>query len=818
VLRATFFLVILFLNAIYAYPQIDLTAQEKAFIKNHPTIILGTDKEWAPYVIQNEDGTVTGYDVSVLNLINKVSNANFTIHLDSWANIKSKAKKRKIDGLSTAVAHKSFKNDFLFSKPYIKLDKIIFTSKNNPINFNTLGDLEGKKFGVYESNILAEEIANKIPNIKIVKFDSTKKLIEGVTTGKVDAMLGNAAMFYLLNKMSNPFLKPSIFLHDKPLELVFVIRNDFPEAVSIINKSLRFIGEEKLLNLKRRWFENPNNLPSNTMSNLTFTKKEREYIKNKKQITLCVDPNGMPFEKLENGNYIGMAAEYVKIFQESLNIPFKVVKTNTWYQSLEFAKNRKCDILPFIIKTPNRKKYLNFTVPYFKTPMVLATKPNTSFVDDFSTIKDKKIGIVKGYASYEILKKEFPNLILVEVNDIEEGLHKVIDEELFGFIDTLAMIGYMFQTKFTGELKISGKIDNKWQLGVGVRNDDLTLLNILNKVIKNLPLQETQRILNNYIGIKYEKGFDYSLFWKIFTFFTILILVLLLRYRTINQYNKKIEKYLKMIDNNVLSSSSDKDGYITNISTALCRLTGYTKEELIGKNYNIFRHKDMPKSVFEDMWKTIKSGKSWQGEIKSLKKDGSSYWSEVKINPDCNKDGTLKGYTAVRQDITDKKMLEKLTITDTLTQIPNRLYLDNNYKTELERAKRYNSIFSVIIMDIDLFKDVNDTYGHQVGDIILIKIAKILQNNIRKTDILGRWGGEEFVIISPEVDAIQSEMFAKKIKEIIEYYDFPIVRSITCSFGISQYIPGDREEDTFKRADKALYMAKKSGRNRVIIA
>jgi diguanylate cyclase (GGDEF)-like protein/PAS domain S-box-containing protein len=375
----------------------------------------------------------------------------------------------------------------------------------------------------------------------------------------------------------------------------------------------------------------------------------------------------------------------------------------------------------------------------------------------------------------------------------------------------------MFQKKFIGELKISGKVNDKWQLGVGVRNDDLILLSILNKAIQNLSTQQTQKILNNYIGIKYEKGFDYSLFWKIFTFFIILIFVLLIRNRNINSYNEKIKKYLEMIDNHVLISSTDKDGFITEVSNALCKLTGYTKKELIGQNHNIFRHKDMDKAIFKTMWETILSGKTWNGEIKNIKKDGTVYWINAKITPDFNKYGNIKGFTAIRENITDKKILEKTTLTDSLTQIPNRLYLDNNYKIELERAKRYKSVFSIIIMDIDLFKNVNDTYGHQVGDKVLIEIAIILKNNIRKLDILGRWGGEEFVIICPEVNASQSEMFAKKIKDIIEYYDFSTVRSITCSFGISQYIYDDTNEETFKRADKALYMAKNSGRNKVII-
>jgi ABC-type amino acid transport substrate-binding protein len=273
--KKLFLIIIILSNILFASSQISLTNKEKLFIKTHPSIVLGTDKGWAPYVISNKNGSITGYDANVLKLINKVSGANFTLKLGKWGDIKQEANNRDIDGLSTAVVRKIFEKKFNFSKPYLVLEKIIFTAKDNPEKFDTLDDLKGKKFGVYKSNSLDYEVAKSIPKVELIEFDSTKELIEGITTGKADAMLGNAAMFYLLNKMGNPFLKPSIFLQKKPLKLVFIVRNDFPEAIGIINKSLDVIGEEKLLKLKNRWFENPNNLPSQRKSKLSFTNKEQ---------------------------------------------------------------------------------------------------------------------------------------------------------------------------------------------------------------------------------------------------------------------------------------------------------------------------------------------------------------------------------------------------------------------------------------------------------------------------------------------------------------------------------------------------------------
>ena len=404
---------------------------------------------------------------------------------------------------------------------------------------------------------------------------------------------------------------------------------------------------------------------------------------------------------------------------------------------------------------------------------------------------------------------------IIDVENIEDGLKKVIKGELFGVIDALPTIAYRIQGEYIGQLKISAKVINKWEMGIGVRNDDLTLLNILNKAIEKLPKDIESTILNKYIGIKYEKGFDYTLFWQILAIFLLLFAGFYIKYYINNKYNKKMAEYIKLMDHNFLTSSSDINGNITKVSEALCKTTGYTKDELIGKNHNIFRHKDMSDNTFKDLWDTILAGKEWKGEIKNLKKDGSYYWADTKITPFIRKDGSIKGFNALRFDITDKKALKELSNTDKLTQIPNRLYLDTHYIKQMTRAKRYHTIFSIIMIDIDFFKSINDKYGHKVGDEVLIQLAKILEHNTRSLDVLGRWGGEEFLIICTETDIKKAELLAEKIRVKIENFNFPVAGHLTCSFGVAEYKNDDIQEKTFQRADKALYLAKNSGRNKV---
>ncbi len=162
------------------------------------------------------------------------------------------------------------------------------------------------------------------------------------------------------------------------------------------------------------------------------------------------------------------------------------------------------------------------------------------------------------------------------------------------------------------------------------------------------------------------------------------------------------------------------------------------------------------------------------------------------------------------------KELEQLAIIDKLTGIYNRGKLDEFFQNEIDRAKRYNYNFGVALVDIDHFKSVNDTYGHQIGDTVLVEMAKIFKTFIRNTDIVGRWGGEEFVIICPEASESDMLKLSENIRKKIEKHQFSYVGRKTASFGVSSYRTGDTVKSLTKRVDDALYDAKKNGRNKVV--
>lgn len=159
---------------------------------------------------------------------------------------------------------------------------------------------------------------------------------------------------------------------------------------------------------------------------------------------------------------------------------------------------------------------------------------------------------------------------------------------------------------------------------------------------------------------------------------------------------------------------------------------------------------------------------------------------------------------------------KRLASTDGLTGIHNRMKVELLMTAEVLRSKRYGRLLSVLLIDVDHFKQVNDNYGHSIGDSVLRDVAAVLNDNIREADILGRWGGEEFLIVAPETDTDGALRFGEKLREAVERHRFIKDIRITISIGVATLMEGEWEDDMVRRADEAMYQAKESGRNRIV--
>ncbi len=657
-----------------------IAAKEKGFYKEQG---LAVDiKEFVPGVnivedLKSEKTTFSVYDFSVLNLEEQkdslklvanyfkrsalvfVTKQNIVTPFD----LKNKTimiEEEQLDLSTLNALFKKFnisKKDFKFKqhtfnpKNFIDgevdamsayLSNEIYEIKKSKVPFNII---DPQTYGIYGSGVnlfTTKKLTEENPQL-------VKKFIEATNKGWIYSLANKKEIVDIIyDKYSKTKTKDALLFEANQIEKLIM-----PKIYDIgkIDKQLfqknvnEFINDgliKNKFNVEDIIFD----INEKKKTQLNFTKEQKDYILKKDKITMCIDPDWMPYEKLVDGKHIGMTSEYIPILSKKIGIPIELVPTKNWSESIEFAKTRKCDIFSLASVSPSRLSYMNFTSPYVSFPLVIATRNDEVFISDpDSLINEKKIGVVKNYSIEEILKRIHPDNKIVSVKNVNDGMEKVARGELFGFVDALPTIAYTLQHNYIGELKISGKFNYNFELGIGVRNDDIILFELFQKAVQAIDEKEKQRIINSYISVNVESGFDYTLFYQVGIILFIISLFLFYRHFQVSKHNRVLKKQQNQLNKSneeltktkkkLEASIKDFEILINSVTEAIfifendvCidandiahKMYGYnSKDEIIGKDIKDF----VPKETYKKIKERKREDDSNIYESKGIKKDGT---------------------------------------------------------------------------------------------------------------------------------------------------------------------------------------------------
>jgi ABC-type sugar transport system substrate-binding protein/ABC-type amino acid transport substrate-binding protein len=289
----------------------------------------------------------------------------------------------------------------------------------------------------------------------------------------------------------------------------------FSPFLSLDKQSLNFRLFSKVLNQQLKLYS----LDLNAIANLItppqiaaeLTEAEKAWLAEHKHIRLGVDPAWPPFEFFDITRvYSGIASDYVHFLNQKLNIEMVPIQDLSWSTVMDKARAREIDVLPCVLKTPKRSKFLWFTKPYLRFPMVILTREDAPFISGIQDFEDNKVAVVRGYATQDLLEQDYPDRKFYLANNLEQALKALSKGKVDAYVGNLASITYTTQKLRLTNLKVATTTPYKFELAFAVRKDWPQLVNILNKSMESLSDSERTKIYNHWISVRFEQGIDWT--------------------------------------------------------------------------------------------------------------------------------------------------------------------------------------------------------------------------------------------------------------------------------------------------------------------
>lgn len=555
-----------------------------------------------------------------------------------------------------------------------------------------------------------------------------------------------------------------------------------------------------------------------------------------------------PFKPLiyqdEKGNPNGFFYDIIEHIAETEGFETTYV-FGTWENSLEAIKTGKIDLITSLAYTKERDEFIDYTKEgTFSVWSQVYTYHGTD-INNIFDLNGKTVGIVKsdfsGQAFIDMAKKLEINCNYVyfeSFSNIFENLDKKnIDAGVSSVTNSYAM-------KKEFRFEVTPIIFNPFTLYFGVpKGKNQELLRILDLRIKELKSDKNSyyyKRLNYWIGIgessenELNKNVIKSIVFLLIVLFLVILISLYLKSKVkkvtseILKRTDELEKVIKElnISEQAISGATegicitDISGNILKVNNSFCQLSGYEKEELLGKNPRILKSGKQDAQFYLEMWESIIKTGSWRGEIWDRKKNGEIYPKWLAIDTIVCKSDDTTYYLGISTDITKLKNTEEkvnqLAYYDDLTKLPNRRFFYEILERVVVRTKKHNKLAALLLLDLDRFKMINDTLGHSAGDIVLKITANRLKKSLKKSDTIARVGGDEFAIILEDVENTQQiiiicQRIIEAISKNIEINNTSVLAG--GSIGIVVIPVDDTEvEGLVMKSDAAMFHAKELGK------
>jgi two-component system, NarL family, sensor histidine kinase EvgS len=502
-----------------AAPAIQLSPKETFWLNDHPEIAIAFDGDYAPYSFQNEKGEFVGIAVDMATELARRVGIRLKVFPDGvWDRLYAAARKREVDVVATLVPRPERREWFAFTKPYISIAQYVITRKGDA-DIRSREQIAGKTVALVKGYATTAQVLDEFPSVRPYEVATLTEALEAVSIGRADAtVVGMGIAHHLISQegfLNLTFAAP--YAQGQSNES-FGVRKDWPELVVILDKALDAMSEQKRIQIFQRWMipaiARVEAVTGSAMA-LGLTDVERAWIEGDPVLRLGYDTDWPPVEYVDKeGKLVGMSADFMQKLSAIMGIEIRPIKAQGWETTLEGIREGSVDILFSTTRTPQRDSFLLFSEPYLRFPMVIVTDQGAPYIGDMTDLRGRKIAVVKGYASHDFLKTKHPELELLFVNDVSEGLNAVVRQKAYAFIDSLAAISHVIGREGIAGVKVSGETPYSFEISVAVSKDQPILAGIVQKALDSVSEEERNAIFQKWISVTCERKFDYRTLWK----------------------------------------------------------------------------------------------------------------------------------------------------------------------------------------------------------------------------------------------------------------------------------------------------------------
>ena len=435
--------------------ELALSSQQRQYLASLGPVRIGFMDDYAPFSF-TDGGRVRGLSVDIMNRLVDLTGLQAIPVSGQWDELIPMLKNGDIDVMAN-MSHRPERESFAhFTSPYHIIPNVIFT-RDESLNYQNLEDLKHYRVGLGAGIYYEETLRQLLSNGTLLSFHSQQPMFQALASGDVDVVIGalHSGNYWIRQlgisgtRIAGELQLPGFSGED----LRFGVRPALAPLADILNQALTSITPTEQQVIETRWLGASNQPSLNTAELVHWTDTESLWLEQRnREIRICADPDWMPLEGVRDGKHTGLAAEVLELFSQRGNLRFRLVPTSNWQEAIAAAKDRRCDMFPMAMRTPERSVYLDFTSPYLDVPTVVIGRIEAPFIQRLNELEGGRVGIVEGYAFAELLRKRNPSLQLVTVESEQEGLRKLQNRELIGYVTTLATALLVYWNRKLGRL------------------------------------------------------------------------------------------------------------------------------------------------------------------------------------------------------------------------------------------------------------------------------------------------------------------------------------------------------------------------------